>query len=87
MRESWETGRFWLNYGAKRSWAFDAIFWTYLDERFFGERDHVPDKHLWKTRLHLLDEREKSAMKPFAATKMQESGKRALVDWDPAGAK
>jgi hypothetical protein len=35
MRESWETGRFWLNYAAKNSWAFDTVFWKYLDEKFF----------------------------------------------------
>ncbi|KAH6693299.1 phosphotransferase [Leptodontidium sp. MPI-SDFR-AT-0119] len=33
MRESWETGRFWLTYAARRSWAFDALFWSFLDER------------------------------------------------------
>lgn len=38
MRESWETGRFWLTYAARRSWAFDALFWSFLDERFFGSR-------------------------------------------------
>ncbi|KAK1991217.1 phosphotransferase [Colletotrichum falcatum] len=36
MRESWETGRFWLNYAARKSWAFDAVFWNFLDERFLG---------------------------------------------------
>jgi hypothetical protein len=36
MRKSWETGRFWLNYAARGSWAFDTIFWKHLDERFFG---------------------------------------------------
>ena len=38
MRESWETGRFWLNYAVRKSWAFDTIFWRYLDKRFFGSR-------------------------------------------------
>jgi hypothetical protein len=38
MRESWETGRFWLNYAARKSWAFDTIFWKYLDKRLFGIR-------------------------------------------------
>ncbi|KAK1598359.1 uncharacterized protein LY79DRAFT_666111 [Colletotrichum navitas] len=28
MRESWESGRFWLNYAARKSWAFDAVFWS-----------------------------------------------------------
>ncbi|KAG4290165.1 phosphotransferase [Fusarium proliferatum] len=39
MRESWATGRFWLNYAARKSWSFDAIYWKYLDERFFGKRE------------------------------------------------
>ncbi|KAK4034488.1 phosphotransferase [Parachaetomium inaequale] len=33
MRESWETGRFWLSYGARKSWAFDMAYWKFLDER------------------------------------------------------
>jgi hypothetical protein len=42
MRESWQVGRFWLTYAARKSWAFDTVFWKYLDERFFGRReDHV----------------------------------------------
>lgn len=54
MRESWETGRFWLSYAARKSWAFDAIFWKFLDERFFGDRQTgVPKEELWKTRLYL----------------------------------
>ena len=38
MRESWETGRFWLNYAARKSWAFDSIYWKYLDEIFRQQR-------------------------------------------------
>ncbi|KAL2071659.1 hypothetical protein VTL71DRAFT_12894 [Oculimacula yallundae] len=41
MRESWRTGRFWLNYAARKSWAFDAVYWTFLDELFFGKRGRV----------------------------------------------
>ena len=26
MRESWETGRFWVSYGARKSWAFDIAY-------------------------------------------------------------
>ncbi|KAI9162701.1 Low-affinity potassium transport protein [Paramyrothecium foliicola] len=44
MRDSWDTGRFWLNYAARKSWAFDFIYWKYLEERFFGERkEKFPD--------------------------------------------
>lgn len=45
MRESWETGRFRLNYAARKSWAFDTIFWKYLDERFLGSRQRDVSKH------------------------------------------
>lgn len=89
MRESWETGRFWVNYAARKSWAFDAVFWTFLDERFFGPRDtEVPDEELWKTRLHLLSQevQEQRAMEPFVKRKMDESRDRILVEWDPTEA-
>ncbi|RSM18645.1 hypothetical protein CDV31_002574 [Fusarium ambrosium] len=83
MRESWATGRFWLNYAARKSWAFDTIFWKYLDERFFGEREKdIPKESLWKTRLDLLSEEERAAMEPLVQIKMEESQTRVLVDWD-----
>ncbi|KAB5518669.1 hypothetical protein GE09DRAFT_1065999 [Coniochaeta sp. 2T2.1] len=76
MRESWETGRFWLNYAAKKSWAFDA---TFLDERFFGPRDpEVADKDLWRTRLDLLGHGEQQAMEPLVKQKMDESREQHL---------
>jgi hypothetical protein len=66
MQESWKTGRFWLNYSAKKSWAFDHICWKYLHERFFGTRgENMAETDLWRTRLGLLSEEEKTAMEPF----------------------
>lgn len=83
MQESWETGRFWLNYAARKSWAFDTIFWKYLDERFFGSREgDLAKQDLWKTRVHLLSEKERNAMGPFVERKMEDSKERILVDWD-----
>lgn len=83
MRESWETGRFWLNYAARKSWAFDTIFWKYLDHRFFGSRERdIAKQDLWKTRVHLLSEGERMAMESFVERKMKESKERILVDWD-----
>lgn len=40
MRESWETGRFWLSCAARKSWAFDALFWKFLNEKFFEIRQN-----------------------------------------------
>lgn len=88
MRESWETGRFWLNYAARKTWAFDTIYWKYLDERFFGERgDDIPPQELWKVRVHLLTEEERAAMGSLVETKIEESKERILVEWDDAEAR
>ncbi|KAL3449099.1 hypothetical protein BJX65DRAFT_274061 [Aspergillus insuetus] len=37
MIKSWESGDFWLNYAARKSWAFDIIYWAKIDRRFFGD--------------------------------------------------
>jgi hypothetical protein len=88
MKESWDTGRFWLNYAARKSWAFDTIFWKYLDESFFGKREGDFSKDdLWKTRVHFLSEEERTAMAPFVEAKMEKSKERIMVDWDPEEAK
>ncbi|KAH8598501.1 hypothetical protein B0O99DRAFT_591776 [Bisporella sp. PMI_857] len=88
MRESWETGRFWVTYAARKSWAFDTIFWNYLDESFFGRReDRVEKNELWKTRVHLLSEGARNAMEPFVERKIEEMKERKLVEWDPEEAK
>ncbi|KAK8093765.1 hypothetical protein PG997_000450 [Apiospora hydei] len=74
----------------EKSWAFDAIYWTYLDEQFFGERtaeDDVSEEELWKTRVHLLTQEEREAMEPLVHIKMEESKHRVLVEWDPAEAR
>ncbi|TEA14988.1 hypothetical protein C8034_v002830 [Colletotrichum sidae] len=79
MRESWETGRFFLSYGARKSWAFDTMYWKFLDERFFGDRDAAVLKYdLWKTRLHLLSEEERAAMEPFVERKMTDAKERRI---------
>jgi hypothetical protein len=88
MRESWVSGRFWLNYASRKSWAFDTIFWKYLDERFFGPRERdVPEDKLWTTRVDLLEEEVRRTMELFVQRKMDESKERVLVDRDPIKAK
>lgn len=88
MRESWTTGRFWLSYAARKSWAFDTIYWKYLDERFFGAREgDIPAEELWKTRVQLLRADERAAMESMVQTKMEESKERVLVEWEAEEAK
>ncbi|KAF5974580.1 hypothetical protein FBULB1_7716 [Fusarium bulbicola] len=83
MRESWQTGRFFLSSAARKSWAFDAMYWNFLDERFFGHRDPgVVKGDLWKTRINLLSDDERAAMEPFVQRKMAEGKERRIVEWD-----
>ena len=42
---------------------------------------------LWKTRAHLLTDRERAALEPFVERKMRESQDRIIVDWDSDEAK
>jgi hypothetical protein len=65
------------------SWDFDTIFWKYLDKRFFGNREgDIARQDLWKTRVHLLSERERSVMESLVERKMEESKEQILVEWD-----
>lgn len=61
MRESWESKTWMINYAARNSWAFDFIFWKFLDTRYFGPNDDG-DYH---ARLDLLTQQEIQAMQPF----------------------
>lgn len=59
-----------------------------MDERFFGTRpDNVTKNDLWKTRIDLLNENERTAMEPFVKRKMEESRDRRIVDWEADEAK
>ena len=88
MKESWETGRFWLSYAARKSWAFDVLFWKFLFERFFGIKlTDVPKNELWQKALHFLTDAERTAMEPFVERKMEETRERKLVEWSPDDAK
>ncbi|KAG8414391.1 hypothetical protein J3459_014778 [Metarhizium acridum] len=76
MRRSWETGDFWLVYAARKSWAFDGIFWRTLDKRFFGDNPAG-----FMERLKLLPPQQVAAMEAFVERKMQEKEESTLIDW------
>ncbi|KAJ6183684.1 hypothetical protein N7519_004985 [Penicillium mononematosum] len=80
MRESWESGDFWIVYAARRGHAFDSIYWNNIDQRFFGQTDNVED--VWRERLDLLSEEEKDEMEKLVAKKVEEMESRVLA-WDP----
>ncbi|KAJ5198355.1 uncharacterized protein N7498_007472 [Penicillium cinerascens] len=83
MRHSWESGDFWIIYAARNNFAFDAIYWNKIDQRFFGSNksdDNICD--VWKKRLHLLEPEEKEMMDKYVDLKLQENETR-LLSWDP----
>lgn len=69
MLDSWRSGDSWVNYAARKSWAFDMVYWARIDRRFFG--DGNPDD-----RIGLLTPEEREQMDEFVRMKMDASGCR-----------
>jgi hypothetical protein len=83
MRNSWESGDFWIMYAARNNFAFDAIFWNKIDQRFFGTNESDDNKcDVWKKRLHLLEPEDKEIMDKYVDLKLRENETR-LLSWDP----
>jgi hypothetical protein len=78
MRESWENGAFWVNYASRKSWAFDAVFWHWLDKKFFFSDcgDSL------QSRIKLLGKEEIDDMELFVNRKLEERNDRRLVERD-----
>ncbi|RMD44981.1 hypothetical protein DV735_g102, partial [Chaetothyriales sp. CBS 134920] len=82
MQQSWESGDFWVMYAARKSFAFDAVFWKKIDARFFGPVGlGCSEDDRWKERIQLLSEDERASMEEVVAKKMEEMTTRVLA-WD-----
>ncbi|OJJ98133.1 hypothetical protein ASPACDRAFT_62382 [Aspergillus aculeatus ATCC 16872] len=81
MRQSWENGDFWVAYAARKSFAFDVVFWEKLDPRFFGS-SAVAVEDRWKERLGLLTEQERLCMERVVSRKVEQMKTRELI-WEP----
>ncbi|KAE8408675.1 hypothetical protein BDV37DRAFT_268297 [Aspergillus pseudonomiae] len=72
MRDSWQSGDFWIMYAARNNFAFDAIYWKKIDRRFFesisDEQDNVRD--IWRERLDLLEPEETKLMEEYVDLKL-----------------
>jgi hypothetical protein len=73
IQESWDSGDFWVNYEAWRSWAFDMIYWARIDRRFFGDGD-------LEDRFELLTPEERDEIDGFVQKKLEEKEERTLTD-------
>ncbi|KAL9091048.1 MAG: hypothetical protein Q9165_004975, partial [Trypethelium subeluteriae] len=80
MRDSWESGAFWVSYIARKSFAFDDIYWREIDERFFGERG----PRGWRARIDLLEIEEREGLEEFVERKVKDMESRVLA-WEPDG--
>lgn len=78
MRKSWRSKTWMINYAARNSWAFDFIFWRYLDCAYFGQNEGGD----YRKRLGLLAKEEIEAMEALVKIKMEESVDRRLIPWD-----
>lgn len=78
MRQSWDSGDFWVAYAARKNFAFDAIFWKFLDARFLGSNAAGNDDR-WKQRMDSLDEKASTSMEKMVDKKLMEMEVRALA--------
>ena len=77
MRESWDSGHFWVTYAARRTWAFDGIHWRFLDEKFFGKNESGD----FMDRLQILPREQVDSLEAFVERKLREKEEGNLVDW------
>lgn len=85
MKQNWDNGRFFVNYISSRGFAFDPIYWKYLDKQFFGKDKKfgfTRKKSGYQGKLHLLSEKERTQMEPFVAWKMEDVEEEQVVEWD-----
>ncbi|KAK4208067.1 hypothetical protein QBC37DRAFT_432541 [Rhypophila decipiens] len=67
MRRSWETGRWMVNYAARKSWMFDLVWWRFLDEAYFG----VNEEQDYKARVGFLTAEQQKHMEDLVADKIR----------------
>ncbi|OTA78187.1 hypothetical protein M434DRAFT_38540 [Hypoxylon sp. CO27-5] len=84
MRESWEKRTWMINYAARKSWAFDFIWWKFLDEDYYFGPNEDQD---YKARLEFLSEPQRKVMDEFITRKIEESKDEKVVKWDDEDSK
>jgi len=72
MRQSWDRGDFWVAYAAPKSFAFDTVFWTHLDARFFGPVARSDGRER-ESGAGLLDDEERAQIERLVDRKVKES--------------
>lgn len=84
MQKSWLSGNFWIMYAARSNFAFDAIYWEKIDQRFFEPilTQEVGIRDVWRKRLSLLQPEERQLMEEYVDQKLKDGGTERLA-WEP----
>ncbi|KAI9829870.1 MAG: hypothetical protein M1819_005968 [Sarea resinae] len=83
MLQSWKSGDFRISYAARKSFAFDSVFWTQLDGRFFGTQKRQRGAiGAIEDRVGYLSKEEREGMGAFVERKVKEMEDRVLA-WEP----
>lgn len=72
MERSMENGLFWFCLAARKSFMFDDIYWTFLDQKYFGDFTSLED------RIPLLTQDEQDELDGFVQVKMQQAKEETL---------
>ncbi|KAH7240285.1 kinase-like domain-containing protein [Fusarium redolens] len=82
-QRSWASKEWMIRYLARNIWAFDFIYWRYLDPVFFGNNEDGD----YRARLANLSQKQQDAMEPFVKFKMSQEKERKLVQWSEEDAR
>ncbi|KAI9736401.1 MAG: hypothetical protein M1818_006134 [Claussenomyces sp. TS43310] len=80
MRKYWDSGDFWINYAARKSWSVDLIFWEKLYKRFFGDDTDSDHADVDKA-VAGLGKQEREDMETLVAMKLEQKETRNLDSW------
>lgn len=72
VERSIDDGQFWFCLAARKSFMFDEIYWSLLDEKHFGPLGSLDD------RLSLLSQQERDDLDGFVQKKLQQAEEKRL---------
>lgn len=72
MQQSMDNGDFWVCLAARSSFAFDDIYWNFIDQRYYGEFTSLED------RVELLEKSERAELDGFFKQETEQAAERKL---------
>lgn len=83
MARNWDNGRFFVDYCARRNFAFDPIYWQVVDRKFFGKNKNglLLNRGRHRGRFNLLSDKERAQMDVFVTWKREHGDEEKIVEW------